>query len=650
MKRVSKKFVIVLALLAITLLGLFAVPSWQAVVRADDACTAPAWQASGVYLGNDLVTHNSHQWRAKWWTTNEEPGTTGPWGVWEDQGVCNGSPTATAEPPTSTSTAVPPTATATTPVVTTTATPSGGSCTEPQYVAGATYNINDVVQNAGEKYQCDIAGWCSSNAAWAYEPGVGAHWQQAWSSLGACDGGSTPVPTATSPSTPVPTTVPTNTPVPTSTPVATSTPVDPTPTPIVSPTATSEPPYDGDKEVVAYFAQWGVYQRNYHVQNIVTSGSADDITVINYAFGHIVNGECVMRTQTGVMDAYADYQKSYTAAQSVDGVADVWNQPLRGNFNQLKKLKEMYPHIKIMISLGGWTWSEDMSDAALTPQSRAQAVASCIDIYLRGNLPVEGGAGGDGAAFGVFDGIDVDWEYPAAPGNTNNYRPEDATNFPLFLQEFRTQMDALEVETGREYLLTVATAAGVDKYSLIDWNQVHPHLDWINLMTYDLHGAFESTTNMNAPLYASPNDPGSYPSNSYSVDKAVVDYLAAGVPHSKLIVGLPFYGRGWRGVPSGSNNGLYQPATGGAPGTYESGIEDYKVLKNLNYPLFRDPITQVPWLYNGDIFWSFDDPISIANKVQYINTKGLRGAMVWALDGDDANGTLMNAVGSNLGN
>ena len=630
MKQLKKKHVFVISLF-ILLLGIIAIPA-LAAPATQTACTAPAWQAGSIYVGNDRVSHDNHEWRAKWWTTNEVPGTTGQWGVWEDKGACTGGVTVTSEP-----TTVPPTNTVAPTTIPTdppvTATPGSGSCTEPQFVAGTNYNNGDVVQNVGNKYQCTIGGWCSSSAAWAYEPGVGMYWQDAWAYAGVCDGN--PV-TVTPP--------PTGTPV-TVTPPPTSTPVTVTP----SVTATSQPPYDGEQELVAYFAQWGVYGRNYHVKNIVTSGSADDITVINYAFGHIVNGSCIMTTQPDVMDAYADYQKSYSAAQSVDGVADTWDQPLRGNFGQLKKLKAMYPHIKVMISLGGWTWSEDFSDAALTPQSRAQAAASCIDLYLRGNLPVGDGAGGPGAAYGVFDGIDIDWEYPAAAGHPHNtYRPEDAQNFPLFLQEFRSQMDALEAETGREFLLTIAPGAGIDKYSLLNWNQIHPSLDWINLMTYDMHGAFDPSTNFNAPLYSSPNDPGSYPSNTYSIDRAVTDYLAAGVPPSKLTVGLPFYGRGWQGVPNGGTNGLYQPATGGAPGTYESGIEDYKVLKNLNYPVYRDPITQVPWMYNGNIFWSFDDAQSLTNKVNYIHTKGLRGAMVWSLDGDDTSGTLMNAVGSAL--
>ncbi len=482
-------------------------------------CTAPAWNPGTVYVGGNEVAHNGHQWRAKWWTQGEEPGTTGQWGVWQNLGPC--------------------------------------------------------------------------------------------------------------------TIVPTNTPGPTSTPLPTNTP---------GPTATPCPECGGDKEVVAYFTQWGIYGRNYHVKNIVTSGSATDITVINYAFANIVNGECIMTTAPGVMDAYADYQKSYSAAGSVDGVADTWNQPLRGNFNQLKKLKQMYPHIKVLISIGGWTWSKGFSDAALTPQSRQQVVASCIDIYIRGNLPVQDGAGGPGAAAGVFDGIDIDWEYPAMPGDPGTpYRPEDTVNFTLLLQEFRTQLNAIDPNL----LLTIAAPAGVDKYEKIQLNQIHQHLDWINIMTYDMHGGWENVTNFHAPVYTSPNDPSSYPANTYSLHTAVQAYLAAGIPANKLIIGVPFYGRGWQGVTN-ANNGLYQSASGPAPGTYEQGIDDYKVLKNLNYPQYRDATTGAFWIFNGSVFWSYDDPVSITNKMNYINTYGLRGAMVWSLDGDDASGTLMNAVSNGL--
>ncbi len=106
------------------------------------------------------------------------------------------------------------------------------------------------------------------------------------------------------------------------------------------------------KKIVGYFANWGVYGRNYHIKNIETSGSAAILTHIVYAFGNVTEGRCV------VGDAYADYDKAYTAEGSVDGVADSFEPGvLRGNFGQLRKLKKLHPNLKVLWSFGGWTWS-----------------------------------------------------------------------------------------------------------------------------------------------------------------------------------------------------------------------------------------------------------------------------------------------------
>ena len=227
----------------------------------------------------------------------------------------------------------------------------------------------------------------------------------------------------------------------------------------------------------------------------------------------------------------------------------------------------------------------------------------------------------------------------AAPGDVGHiYRPEDTQNYTLLLAEFRRQLDELDPNL----LLTVATPAGQATYSKMQLNQIHPYLNWINIMSYDLHGAWETTTNFQAHLRLAPGD-----TTGLSVQNAVQGYLAAGVPANKLIVGIPFYGRGWTGVRN-QNNGLYQPASGAAPGTYEAGIEDYKVLKTLNMPSFRDPVTGGFWLYDGNTFWSYDDPQVIQEKMTWLKSLGLRGAMIWSLDGDDATGTLTNAVYSGL--
>lgn len=403
-------------------------------------------------------------------------------------------------------------------------------------------------------------------------------------------------------------------------------------------------------EVVGYFAQWGIYQRNYRVKDVETSGAAERLSVINYAFGNVVNGKCHMVTQLGVGDAFADYQKSFTANESVSGTADTWDQKLKGNFNQLKALKAKHSQLRVLISLGGWTWSKGFSDAALTDASRKTLVSSCVDMYIKGNLPIIDGdpAGGTGSAAGVFDGIDIDWEYPAMPGNDGNvYRPEDTANFTALLAEFRRQLDAVDPKL----LLTIAAPAGQDKIDKIEASRIHESLNWINLMTYDMHGAWDRTgpTNFHAPLYPSPNDPSVGVSKTYSVDAAVSAYLSVGVPASKIAVGIPFYGRGWTGVPD-VNNGLYQSSSQMSPaqGTYEAGIEDYKILKALGASGHRDSVTQAYWTFSNSTFWSYDDPTSIAVKMAYVKSKGLRGAMVWELDGDTSDGELLSAVTNGL--
>src|SRR5262249_27384697 len=156
----------------------------------------------------------------------------------------------------------------------------------------------------------------------------------------------------------------------------------------------------------------------------------------------------------GSSDAWADYQKSFTADQSIDGVADSWGNSLKGNFNQLKKLKARYPNLRTLVTIGGWTYSKYFSDVAATHPPRKKLVSSCIDMYTKGNLPKVGDApaGGPGVAAGVFDGIDIDWEFPGSPdGHTgNHYSAQDKANFTALLAEFRSQLNAL----GGNYLLT----------------------------------------------------------------------------------------------------------------------------------------------------------------------------------------------------
>ncbi|WP_434213128.1 glycosyl hydrolase family 18 protein [[Pseudomonas] boreopolis] len=402
----------------------------------------------------------------------------------------------------------------------------------------------------------------------------------------------------------------------------------------------------GNKRVIGYFTQWGIYGRNYQVKDIESSGAAGYLTHINYAFGNVRNNVCEVgktipsNESTGEGgDAFADYTKSFAAGQSVDGVGDTWDQPLRGNWNQLKKLKAKHPGLKVLISLGGWTWSRGFASAA-RPENRQAFVASCIDAYIRGNLPVTDGAGGAGAAAGVFDGIDIDWEYPAACGLACG-TAEERQNYTALLAEFRRQLD--EVRPG--LLLTVAVGAGVDKVRVTDPNLYAASVDYINVMTYDFHGTWDAKTNHHSALFSSPNDPSTGDQRYYNSNDAIQAFLDRGVPASKLNLGIGFYGRGWTGVSS-ANNGLYQNGSA-APGTYEAGNEDYKVLRGRAGTSYIDAQARAHWKYDGNTFWSYDNPAMVTEKMNYVKVQGLGGAFFWEFSGD-YQGELLRTMGEGL--
>ena len=380
--------------------------------------------------------------------------------------------------------------------------------------------------------------------------------------------------------------------------------------------------------VVGYFAQWTIYRRGYLPKHVASSGAVQQLNVMNYAFAAPdANLKCAS------LDTFADYGKRYDASESVDGVADTVSQPLKGNFNQLRKLKQLNPSLRVLLSLGGWTESYRFSDVAL-PANRAAFVASCIDMFIKGNV-----AAGVSAA-GVFDGIDVDWEYPGSCGNTCAFRPEDRENFVALLAEFRRQLDLLGQANGRPYLLTIAAPAGAEQYSKLDLPGIAPSVDWINVMTYDFHGGWETAgpTNHSSALFQSSCEG---PDGDWA-DKAIRSYVAGVGDPAKVVLGMPFFGHGWRTAAAGS--GFCLTATGIPRGTFAKGVVDYEVLAGRNGSPFWDEKTGTHWTFDGSTFWSFDDSTSAAWKADYANCRGLRGAMFWELSGDDPARSLLSAL------
>ncbi|CUW31114.1 MULTISPECIES: glycoside hydrolase family 18 chitinase [Streptomyces] len=374
------------------------------------------------------------------------------------------------------------------------------------------------------------------------------------------------------------------------------------------------PPPTGDKVKLGYFTEWGIYGRNYNVKNLVTSGSAAKITHINYAFGNVTGGKCA------IGDSYADYDKAFTADQSVSGVADTWDQPLRGNFNQLRQLKAKYPHIKVLWSFGGWTWSGGFADAAKNPAAFAQ---SCYDL-------VEDPRWAD-----VFDGIDIDWEYPNACGLTCDTSGAAA---------YKNLMSALRAKFGTNNLVTAATTADGSaggKIDAADYAGAAQYVDWYNVMTYDFFGAWDAKgpTAPHSPLTSYDG----IPKAGFTTADAMAKFKAIGVPAKKLLIGIGFYGRGWTGVTQDAPGGT---ATGPAAGTYEQGIEDYKVLKS-SCPA-TGTVAGTAYARCGSNWWSYDTPATIKSKMAWANSQGLGGAFFWEFSGDTSNGELVSAISDNL--
>jgi chitinase len=362
--------------------------------------------------------------------------------------------------------------------------------------------------------------------------------------------------------------------------------------------------------LVGYFPQWGIYdQPQYLVKDLVSTGSAPLLNQINYAQGFVTNHHC------SIADPNADLNLAFTSTQSVNGIADNPTQPFRGNLHQLQLLKQRYPHLRIIISLEGRA-ADFAADAQ--PEIREAFVASCVDLFVKGNL-----APGI-AAPGLFDGIDVDWEYPHAP---------DADNYKALLLELRRQMDAVRPHL----LLTVAVGPSPHMYPGTDMAAISHIVDQVGLMTYDFNGPWNQTTGLIAPLVTSNNDEGGTVAHSISA------YLAAGVPAAKLLMGLPFYGYGWHLVPE-VDNGLSQE------GEAIGGDHPYRDIEAIvpKSTVYRDPQSQAPWLFDGDSFWTYEDPLSIRHKAAYAVAQHLGGLMIWELGEDNAGAALLHAAHAGL--
>jgi chitinase len=351
-------------------------------------------------------------------------------------------------------------------------------------------------------------------------------------------------------------------------------------------------------KVIGYYADWTADR--YPLAGI----PAANLTHVNYAFGKIGPDNRL------TFNAGAALERVYPGDCTDAGCP-------HGLFNQIAVLEQKYPHLKFLISVGGWTDSGPFYEMAATEQTRETFARSCADFL---------------AAYPQFDGIDIDWEHPVS-GGLQPGSPRDARNYVLLLA-------ALRKAIGSTRLLTIAASASPRGIDPILYAEMADLLDWVAVMTYDFHSG-GTRAGFNSALY-NHDDPSNPRLNLHEAVQAIA---AKGIPKHKLVPGVPFYGRGWRGVETSTpwNAGTSSLQVGG----YRVIAETF--LKSPAYVRYWDDVAKVPWLYNAEKkeWITYEDPQSMRLKGEYIATQRLAGAMFWELSNDD--GTLLDALRSGLG-
>jgi GH18 family chitinase/chitodextrinase len=378
---------------------------------------------------------------------------------------------------------------------------------------------------------------------------------------------------------------------------------------------------DSMKKIVGYFPEWGIYSghNNYLPANV----PFDKVTHVNYAFATIKDG----------VIAHFD---TYAATEVMHGEA--WDSPYVGNLGQFEKLKKAYPHLSMMVSVGGWTQSGNFHDVAATQEARERFAASVVQ-YIRTYK---------------MDGVDIDWEYPGSyrePDLTDNSNDQgtpkadesEKETFTLLLKTLRRYLDEAGGQDGKYYQLTAALSASERVIDFIEPSKFAQYLDFLNIMTYDMHGAWDGTTNHQSALFANHNAP-----DKLNVDAVVKQYLEYGVDPKKLVVGTPFYSRGWKGVAyrklDDGLEGLFSQAQGGANGIWDGGVAGgmnpyYHLIemeKDPSFTKYFDEEAKATYLYSSEKgeFYTYEDKRSLQAKIDYVKEKGLGGMIIWELSAD----------------
>ncbi|MFV8459865.1 glycosyl hydrolase family 18 protein [Vibrio campbellii] len=432
---------------------------------------------------------------------------------------------------------------------------------------------------------------------------------------------------------------------------------------------------DPNTVVGTYFVEWGIYGRDYTVDNL----PADNLTHILYGFIPIcgpnesvksVGGNSYNALMTAcqgvndyevvIHDPWAAFQKSFPQA------GHEYSSPIKGNYAMMMALKQRNPDLKIIPSIGGWTLSDPFFD--FTTKANRDTFVASVKKFLN--------------TWKFYDGVDIDWEFPGGGGAAPELGDpvNDGPAYIALMAELRAMLDELEAENGRTYELTSAIGVGHDKIEDVDYGDAIQYMDYIFAMTYDFYGGWNNVlghqTALNCGNFMRPGqcdgsgideDGKPYTGPAYTTDNGIQLLLQQGVPANKLVVGTAMYGRGWEGVlpstlsdPSdpmtGVGNGKLKGST--AQGVWEDGVIDYKGIKanmlgannqGINgFEYGYDEMAEAPYVWNrtsGQLI-TFDDDRSVKAKGAYVRSLGLAGLFSWEIDAD--NGDILNAMHEGL--